>query len=354
MLRGEFLKRTSGLVGLVLMLSVLLPANVTAQTGTSDITGTVLDAQERAVVGATVTIRNSDNGITRSQKTREGGAFTFSGVPIGTYSVEIEATGFKKSISSDVQAQVAKAASIIIKLEIGELSEQVTVTASGVESLVNATDASIGNNFNAGQIINLPLNARNVGDLLSLQPGVTPDGYVAGGRRDQANLTLDGVDVNEQQTGSTFDPVVRVNPDTVEEFRVTTLNPDATEGRSSGAQIQLVTKSGTNVFHGNAYEYHRNTLTTANDFFNNISGLPKPALIRNKKCQRQRAADFAFVDLEISKQQMAAALLTRYRYHEQDRQKKCRQHTPPAARHALDPTTFTDPSKAVSSSLRSV
>jgi len=115
---------------------------------------------------------------------------------------------------------------------------------------------------------------------------ILPDGYVAGGRSDQANITLDGVDVNEQQTGDAFSPVLRVSPDTVEEFRVTTTNPNASQGRSSGAQVELITKHGDNDWHGNLFEYHRNTVFTANDLFNNstiIDGksLPRPVLLRN-------------------------------------------------------------------------
>src|SRR5690606_33526684 len=116
----------------------------------------------------------------------------------------------------------------------------------------------------------------NVAALLSLQPGVTTGGYVAGGRSDQANITLDGVDVNNQQEGTAFSPVVRVTPDSIEEFRVTTSNPDATRGRSSGAQISLVTKSGTNNFRGNLFWYHRNDFFNANNWFNNAAGLYGP------------------------------------------------------------------------------
>jgi carboxypeptidase family protein len=271
----------ASIITMILLLSLIPRTLVRAQTGTSDVTGTVVDPQGKVVAGATVTIKDAARSVERTQQTNDAGGFTFNSIAIGTYTIEVEASGFKKAVSSNVQALVAKTTTVTIRLEVGVLSEQVTVSAGSVESLINASDASIGNNFNSFQIENLPLNARNVGNLLTLQPGVTIDGYVAGGRRDQANLTLDGVDVNEQQQGSTFDPVVRVNPDTVEEFRVTTLNPNATQGRSSGAQIQLVTKSGTNALHGNLYEYHRNTITTANDFFNNQAGLPKPALIRN-------------------------------------------------------------------------
>jgi hypothetical protein len=134
----------------------------------------------------------------------------------------------------------------------------------------------------------LPIESRNILSLLSLQPGVTPDGYVTGSRSDQANITLDGVDVNEQQGASAFSSVLRVSTETIEEFRVTTTNPNANQGRSSGAQVSLVTKSGTNQFKGSAFWSHRNTVFTANDFFNNSSidpetgkSLPRPKLLRN-------------------------------------------------------------------------
>ncbi|HET9714282.1 MAG TPA: hypothetical protein VFP64_20510, partial [Pyrinomonadaceae bacterium] len=127
----------------------------------------------------------------------------------------------------------------------------------------------------------------NVVGLLSLQPGVTRSGYVNGGRSDQANITLDGVDVNEQQDGldvvtdEAFASVLRVTRDSLQEFRVTTTNPNAEQGRSSGAQVSLVTRSGSNDWHGSLFEIHRNTVTTANDFFNNAAGVERPQLLRN-------------------------------------------------------------------------
>ncbi len=280
MFQRKALRLPARLMILALLLS-MLPLGVLAQQGTSEIIGTVTDPEGKVVVGATVTLKNSDTGFTRDQTTTDKGVFSFNAIPTGNYVLEVEASGFKKAISNAVQALVAKTTSLTIQLELGNVSEVVNVTAGANEILINNTDASLGNNFNSTQILQLPTNARNVGSLLSLQPGVTRDGYVAGGRSDQANLTLDGVDVNDNQNGSTFAPVVRVNPDSVEEFRVTTVNANASQGRSSGAQVQLVTKSGTNQFHGSLYEYHRNTVTTANDFFNNAAGIERPALIRN-------------------------------------------------------------------------
>lgn len=299
-------------LGAILVAFVLITINASAQSGTSAVNGTVVDAQGQVVAGATVKLVSAGQGTTRTATTDGSGAYSFSAVTPGTYSIEVEASGFKRSLVRDVQALVDKTTSIPVNLEIGELSANVEVSAGGIENIVNTQDASLGNNFVSKQISQLPLEGRNVVGLLSLQAGVTPDGAVTGGRQDQANITLDGVDVNDQQTGLAiknvatdpdvaFTSVLRVTPDSIEEFRVTTLNPDATKGRSAGAQVSLITKSGSNSFHGNLFEYHRNTVTTANDWFNNAAGrydaddipvlsgasnigdprAPRPKLIRN-------------------------------------------------------------------------
>ncbi len=155
-------------------------------------------------------------------------------------------------------------------------SEQRVEVSAGAP-LVNTSDASLGAAFNQNQVSQLPIEARNVVELLSLQPGVTflgdrvnsftdsRSGSVNGARSDQSNVTLDGVDVNDQKDGYAFTSVLRVTQDSVQEFRVTTSNANADSGRSSGAQVALVTKSGTNEFHGSVYEFHRNTIFSAND-----------------------------------------------------------------------------------------
>jgi hypothetical protein len=252
-----------------------------AQTGSSTVNGTVEDTQKQAISGATVTLKNEGRNISRVTTTAADGSFLFTVVPPGAYNIEVEAPGFKKAVQSDVQALVDNRVTLSLTLEVGQVSDVVSISASTAENIINTQDASLGNNFLAPQISQLPLNARNVGNLLSLQPAVTSTGYVAGGRSDQANLTVDGVDANDQQDGTAFSPVIRVSPDTIEEFRVTTVNANSTQGRSSGAQVGFITKGGTNTFHGNLYEYHRNTATTANDFFNNRSGVDRPKLIRN-------------------------------------------------------------------------
>jgi hypothetical protein len=273
---------------------MLLSGSVPAQVGASSVRGTVLDPQGKALSGATVTLSNPVVNLTRTAKTNDTGGYTFDLVPPGTYNLEAEYKGFKKALVTDVRALVDKPATVDLQLEVGNLTETVTVSAGAGDVLTNTTDATIGNNFVSQQIVQLPLESRNVIQLLSLQPGVTPDGYVSGSRADQSNITLDGVDVNEQQSGldprttEAFSSVLRVTPDSIQEFRVTTATPNATQGRSSGAQVSLITKSGTNVFNGSLYWAHRNTATTANNFFNNrtidpVTGqsIPRPKLIRN-------------------------------------------------------------------------
>ncbi len=275
--------------------------NLAAQSSSSSIHGTVTDPQGNVIAGATVTLTNAQKNFSRTQTTTDGGSFAFNLIPPDQYTVETQAQGFKKSVLTSVSAQVAKATDLNVQLEIGNVAETVTVSSGAGEALVNRQDATLGNNFVNQQITQLPLEARNPLALLTLQAAVTKEGYVAGARTDQSNVTLDGVDINDAQTnaitGTTGPdsvpnggaqltpgqnhPVIRLNAEAIEEFRVTTIGANAVQGRSSGAQIALVTKSGSNDWHGALFWANRNTATTANDFFNNRSGVPRPKLIRN-------------------------------------------------------------------------
>ncbi len=281
MKKQSFLRSHAGSSLCALLLTLLFCPIVFAQTGTSTVRGTVVDEQGRAIPGATVTLTNVEKSFTRTQTTKDTGEYSFPTLDPGTYQLTAESKGFKKETVTNVRALVDQPTDQRIQLAVGSVSETVTVASTGVDSLVNAQDATIGNNFVSQQITQLPLESQNAFQLLTLQPGVTQAGEVAGARSDQSNLTLDGVDVNEQQTGAAFESVLRVTPASVEEFRVTVTNPNATQGRSSGAQVSLVTKSGTNNFHGSLYEFHRNTIFEANDFFNNRSGIPREKLLRN-------------------------------------------------------------------------
>ena len=269
-------------------LLVLLFLSVTslAQSGGSTVRGTVKDPQGKVVAGATVNLTNPDKNFSRTQSTNQDGVYIFTAIPPGTYKLEVEAVGFKTASASGLAALVDTPVVRDVELEIGAVSETVDIT-SAAEAALNTSDASLGNSFERKRIVDLPLNANNVVGLLSLQPGVSRSGYVNGGRADQSNITLDGVDVNEQQDGldvvtdQAFASVLRVTRDSLQEFRVTTTNPNAEQGRSSGAQVSLVTRSGSNQWHGSLFETHRNTVTTANDFFNNAAGVGRPQLLRN-------------------------------------------------------------------------
>ncbi|HQU94221.1 MAG TPA: carboxypeptidase-like regulatory domain-containing protein, partial [Pyrinomonadaceae bacterium] len=286
-------RRPSVLLLLVLLVTSVITLNTFAQTGTSSVAGTVTDAQGKVVSGATVTLTNPAKNFSRTQTTNESGAYSFNSIPPDTYVIEVTATGFKKTVVNEVQALVAKPTDANIQLEVGAVTEAVTVTSGGVESLVNTQDASLGNNFESRQITQLPLEARNINSLLTLQTATTREGYVSGSRSDQSNVTLDGVDINEAQTnqvgtargGASADSmqafseqpdtgtVLRLNGEAIEEFRVTTTNPNAAMGRSSGAQITLLSKSGSNQWRGSAFIYNRDTAFTANDWFGNADGL---------------------------------------------------------------------------------
>ncbi len=289
-----------------LVVMLLIYGNATAQTGTAAVRGTVLDQQGNAVAGASITISDATRNFSRTQTSNADGGYNFTLLPPATYQIEVEAAGFKKSIINNVEAKIETPVEKDIVLEVGAITETVNITSTS-EAALNTSDATLGNTFESRRIQELPLNARNIVGLLSLQPGVTRTGEVTGSRRDQANITLDGVDVNEQQsgldivTGDAFGSVLRVTPDSVQEFRVTTSVPNADQGRSSGGQVSLITKSGSNDFHGSLFHYHRNTVTTANDFFNNAAGrfvatdpqvldgtaqvgderVPRPKLLRN-------------------------------------------------------------------------
>ena len=272
--------RNSWAMVLCFSLVVLTLSMTNAWAQNSSLNGTVTDPGGGVIPGSEVTITLVATGAQRLAVTDDQGRYSFNQMAPGTYEVNVELTGFKRMVVPDVVLAVDTPARLDVKLELGEISETVTVTGE-TQAMLNTVNASVGNAFNETQINELPLNSRNVTLLLSLQPGVTRGGEIAGARRDTSNLTLDGLDVNDQQNGTAFEPVLRVTPDSVQEFRVTITNPSASQGRSSGAQVSLITKSGSNEWHGSLYEFHRNTVTTSNNFFNNRVGLERPALIRN-------------------------------------------------------------------------
>jgi hypothetical protein len=275
------LKNETFLILIALLLAAFFSANINAQSGTTSVSGTIFDQQKQFISGATVRLTNAEKGFTRTATTDENGTFSFRGIQPDIYRLEVEINGFKKFLQTDVRAVVDSPTEISAVLEVGNISEIIIIKSDSIENLRNTQDASVGNPFNSTQVTQLPTEARDVINLLTLQPGVTRFGYVAGGRSDQANITVDGIDINDPINNSIFSPNLRLNAEAIEEFRVTTVNANASQGRSSGAQISLVTKSGTNNLRGAIFLTGRRTAWTANDFFNNRAGLTRPKLDKN-------------------------------------------------------------------------
>ena len=267
-----------GIVGLgPFILIVVFGARLASGQATTSLRGTVTDPSGNAVFAANVALVDAESKTERNASSGSQGEYQFLLIAPGTYSLSVTAPGFRRYEQHGLQLLVNTPATVNVQLRIGAVTEVVTVT-SEVPAL-NLVDASIGNSFDEKQVRQIPLEGRNVPDLLSLQAGVaytgnrigdkdqdTRNGAVNGARSDQSNITLDGVDVNDQSNGYAFTSVLPVTQDSVQEFRVTTTNYGADQGEGSGAQVALVTKSGTNALHGSLYEYLRNTITSANDY----------------------------------------------------------------------------------------
>lgn len=267
-----------------------------SQSASTSIRGTVTDPQGATIVGAHIHATEATRGISLDTQTGPDGLYQFLQVQPGEYTVEASADNFGK-VSKHIALVVNQPATLGFTLSIGSTTTIVDVSASTIT--LNLTDASIGNSVQQETVAALPMEGRNIPDLLSLQPGVlyigrqvnadqdSRSGAVSGARSDQSNLTLDGIDNNNQVMGYAFTGVLRSTIDSVQEFRVTTSNAQAESGRSSGASVSVVTKSGSNAFHGSLYEYNRSSLGQANNWFNKqaelASGLPnRPGkLIRN-------------------------------------------------------------------------
>lgn len=260
------------------LLCILSTASLAfSQIATTSLRGTITDPSGALVPGATVTITNQSRGTVLTTTANAAGLYEFPQIVPAKYTIKVTASGFGDQ-SKEAELLVNQPATVNFTLSVQ--ASTVTVDVSGSAQTLNTSDASLGNATDNTEIQALPSLTRNVPDLLALQPGVfylppqqggggdSRNGAVNGGRSDQGNITLDGVDDNDQVNGFAFSGVLRQTQDSVEEFRVTTGDSNADEGRSSGAQVSMVTKSGTNHFHGAAYEYHRPTFTVANDWFN--------------------------------------------------------------------------------------
>jgi hypothetical protein len=277
-----------------LLLFLLFASFAFAQGTEATVSGTVTDPSGAHVVGANMTATNVATGVTLTATTNEAGIYVFPALPPGQYRVTAEHAGFRKATITDVELAVGSHITVNLGLELGQTTETVEVTATANE--VNASSASVGNVVDSRKILDLPLVGRSAYDLLNTQPGIVLTGAnsvnINGASTGAVNYTTDGINTQDNLLNGAFNTNVSntVSVDRVEEFRVVTSPADAEYGRGSG-QVQLITRGGTNAFHGSAWEELRNTDLNANDWFNNQAGTnpitgqqqsPRNILIRNQ------------------------------------------------------------------------
>ncbi len=271
----------NSLAVLVLLLSAL---SLSRAQDYASITGTATDPSGAVIRGANVTLSNDSTGASYKATTNSLGAYTFTNVAPGpAYRIMVTAGGFKSAVVTGIYLSVSTTRTQNVMLVVGGEQQTVEVSASAENVTLNTTDASVGNSFQVQEMNELPVQNRDSpAALFYQQPGVTLGGSVTGARSDQSNVTVDGLEVNDNATGGFGDIVGNAPVDSVQEFRGVTGDPLASAGQGGGGQFELVTKSGTNHFHGDANEYHRDTDIEANDWFNNNSGTPRPPLVRNQ------------------------------------------------------------------------
>ncbi len=243
-----------------------------AQNATTSLRGTIKDPSGALVPGAKVTLSEKETDHTYTAVANAAGEYQFVQILPAKYTITATAMGFGDQ-SKFAELLVNQPATVDFALTVQ--ASAVTVDVSAAAQTLNTSDATLGNSMDNTMIQDIPSETRNVPDLLALQPGVlylpgTDDsrsGAVNGGRSDQGNITIDGIDDNDQINGTAFTGVLRQTQDAIQEFRVVTAGGNSDSGRSSGAQVSMITKSGTNRIHGAAYEYMRNGLD-GNDWFN--------------------------------------------------------------------------------------
>jgi len=279
-------KRYSCLRVLLAAVTLLLGLRSVAlsQEATGRIEGTVADQRGAVIVGAKITVTNIATQVSREAVTDKDGNYQVLALPLGVYRITAEREGFKKVVSDDKTLQINQVLRVDPVLEVGASSESVVISVQS--STVETVNPTLGQSVTSRPIVNLPLNGRNVLSLAMLQAGVTETtgpssgGFsVAGGRGDSITYLLDGGNNNNLLSNlAVFNP----NPELVAEFRILTSNYTAEYGRNGGGVVSVVTKSGTNQFHGSAYDFLRNDALNANTFFNNRDGLPREILKRNQ------------------------------------------------------------------------
>lgn len=273
-------------VVLTTLMCVIATAHLPAQVQNSQFSGTITDPTGAAIANARVTVTNQETNLSISSMTNSSGNYVIKEVPIGIYKVTVEAPGFKTYYDNGVTANAGTVEHVDARLQIGKASEVVEVT--GQSAAVNTEDSKLAETVTSAQISNLPLNGRNVFDLMTLNTGAVnvkgvdfEQGHntvVNGLREDFGGYLINGLS-NKGLSGAVVNTPIQ---DTVEEFQQLQLNMSAQYGSSAGNVVNLVTKPGTNSWHGGAWEYIRNNVLDANDFFQNQAGIPRAPLRFNQ------------------------------------------------------------------------
>ena len=257
----------------------------TAQVGSARLEGLVRDPSGAVVPGAAISVVNTRTQARAETLTTSEGFFVFPSLQPGLYTLGVEAGGFTQKVVSNLEMNVGATVAQNVSLEVGEITELIEVQAG--QERVQTADAQLTRAVTLRDIESLPQMGRSSMGLAIYSPGVQTDpnnpsvSRVNGTRTGSANSRLDGIDANDPLTPRLLLAGPAHNVDSIEEFRIVTNGGKAEYGRNAGAQVELITRSGTNAWHGNFFEYHRNTALNANEFFNNSSGSPRPVNIQN-------------------------------------------------------------------------
>lgn len=248
------------------------------------ITGVVTDTSGAVVQGVHILLSNPTTGVQYTAETNSEGAYRISPITPGPgYEITFTQAGFAPFHVDNLYINVANVRTQNAQLKPGQSNVEITVDAAGQGVTLNTEDASIGNNLEVSKLNDLPVQSRSSPAVLfTLQPGITLSGATTGARTDQTNATLDGLDVNDFGTGNFQSIVANAPVDSVQEFRGTVGGFTSSSGPGGGGQFQMVTKSGTNHWHGDVNEYHRDNSMVANDWFNNLAGVRAAKLVRNQ------------------------------------------------------------------------
>jgi Carboxypeptidase regulatory-like domain/TonB-dependent Receptor Plug Domain len=295
-------RKFSAALSVLTILTFYLPwaAQGYAQGAGATLTGTVTDRSGAVIPKAEISVKNAATGVTRSSETNSAGLYTAPGLPPGNYAVSVTAAGFSTALRTNVTLTVGAQQVLDFTMQVGQVSQNVEVTEEAPS--IDLASSTISGSVDQRSVVGLPLNGRSWSDLATLQPGVSsiktlpnvtnPDRIgrglgnqltITGARPQQNNYLINGVSMNDYTNGAPGSMLGgNLGVDAIQEFSVLTTNYSAANGRTSGGVISAVTKSGTNAFHGNAYEFLRNSALDADNFFDNANGIKKPPFRRNQ------------------------------------------------------------------------